>query len=63
VVKRAANKGMQLHFDRELGNDSPIEWTTEIDQRLAGSGYHREVIFFHRASRALVVTDLIENSE
>lgn len=63
VVKRAASKGMQLHFDRELGNDSPIEWATEIDQRLADSGYHREVIFLHRASRTLVLTDLIENFE
>ncbi|NJK52017.1 MAG: DUF4336 domain-containing protein [Leptolyngbyaceae cyanobacterium SU_3_3] len=63
VVKRAASKGMQLHFDRELGNDSPSEWAAEIDQRLADSDYHREVIFFHRASRTLILTDLIENFE
>ncbi|MGF1575295.1 MAG: DUF4336 domain-containing protein [Cyanophyceae cyanobacterium] len=63
VVKRAASKGMQLRFDRELGNDPPIEWAAEIDQRLADSGYHREVIFFHLASRTLVLTDLIENFE
>jgi len=63
VVKRAASKGMQLSFDRELSNDSPIEWAEEIDQRLADSSYHREVIFLHRVSRTLVLTDLIENFE
>lgn len=63
VVDRAASKGVQLSFDRELGNDSPIEWSAEIEQRLADSGYHQEVIFFHRSSRTLVLTDLIENFE
>jgi hypothetical protein len=63
VVERAASKGVQLHYDRELDNAPPIEWRTEIDQRLADSGYHREVIFFHRLSNTLVLTDLIENFE
>jgi hypothetical protein len=63
VVKRAASKGVQLRYNRELDNAPPIEWATEIDQRLADSGYHREVIFFHRLSNTLVLTDLIENFE
>lgn len=28
-----------------------------------GSSVHREAVFFHRASRTLILTDLIENFE
>lgn len=63
VVERAANKGVKLHFDEQLGNESAAGWANEIDQRIADSGFHREVVFFHRASRTLILTDLIENFE
>jgi hypothetical protein len=63
VVARADKYGVQLRIDHELGNDAPPDWETQIDQRLADSGYHREVVFLHRASRTLVLTDLIENFE
>lgn len=63
VVVRAASRGVHLRLDHELSNASPSGWKGEIDQRLADSGYHREVVFFHRASRTLVLTDLIENFE
>lgn len=63
VVKRAASKGIFLHYDHELDDNAPIEWSAQIEQRLANSGYHQEVIFFHRASKTLVLTDLIENFE
>jgi hypothetical protein len=63
VVERAASRGLQLHFDEELG-DAPLPlWSDDLDQRLADSGYHREVVFFHRATRTLILTDLIENFE
>lgn len=63
VVQRAANQGMQLRYDQELSNTPPAVWAEEFDQRLADSGIHRELIFFHRASRSLILTDLIENFE
>ena len=63
VAKRAASRGIHLRLDHELGDAPPEPWSGEIDQRLADSGYHREVVFFHRASKTLVLTDLIENFE
>ena len=63
VVARAASRGVALRLDHELADAAPPAWAGQIDQRLADSGWHREVVFFHRASRTLVLTDLIENFE
>lgn len=63
VVARAASRGVAIGLDHELTDTAPPNWADQIDQRLADSGYHREVVFFHRASRTLVLTDLIENFE
>jgi hypothetical protein len=55
-------KRTDLHFDWLLGNRSPASWEGEIDQvLLRGTRFIWEVAFFHRASRTLVLTDLIEN--
>ena len=63
VQARAASRGVRLHLDQVLGDAAPAEWAGQIDQRMADSGVHREVVFFHRASRTLILTDLIENFE
>jgi hypothetical protein len=63
VVERAASRGIQLHFDEKLSHEPAAQWATEIDQRLADSGIHKEVVFFHRPTRMLILTDLIENFE
>ena len=63
VAARAASRGMPLALDHELGDAAPAAWAGEIDQRLAQSGLHREAVFLHRASRTLVLTDLIMNFE
>lgn len=63
VVDRAASRGVNLAVDTVLADIAPPDWSDQIDQRLADSGYHREVVFFHRASRTLILTDLIENFE
>lgn len=63
VVARAKSRGIALHLDHELADAPPDAWAGQIDQRLADSGYHREVVFHHRASRTLILTDLIENFE
>ena len=62
-VARAQCRGVALRLDAELSNQPPEDWAGQIDQRLADSGYHREVVFFHRDSRSLILTDLIENFE
>ncbi|WP_158968570.1 DUF4336 domain-containing protein [Chachezhania sediminis] len=64
VVERAASRGMTLHVDDILDNSAAPSWSGEIEHLLVeGSAVHREVVFFHRASRSLILTDLIENFE
>lgn len=63
VVERAASRGIKLSFDEKLSNEPAVQWASEMDQRLADSGPHKEVVFFHRAARTLILTDLIENFE
>ena len=51
-----------LKYDGVLGDAAPADWTGEIDQVLVqGTRYMREVAMFHRASRTLILVDLIEN--
>jgi uncharacterized protein DUF4336 len=62
VRERAASRGMALNFDHDLGAGAPPEWRDQIDQMIVpGSRVHREAVFFHRVSRTLILTDLIEN--
>lgn len=64
VRERAASRGVAVRWDRGLGETAPEDWAGEIDQMVVpGSRAHREVVFFHRASRTLILTDLIENFE
>lgn len=49
-------------FDRELLDQAPEDWEMELDQLVfRGSAYIEEVIFFHKSSRTLIMTDLIQN--
>jgi hypothetical protein len=58
VEKRA--KG--LRFDFALGDEAPPLWADELSQvALQGPRVMREVAFLHRASRTLLLVDLIEN--
>lgn len=64
VSARAADRGVRLRADHLLTDDAPDVWADEIDQMIVpGSRLHREAVFFHRASRTLILTDLIENFE
>jgi hypothetical protein len=59
-----ARRRRDLRFDGELNDVAPIEWAGEIDQVVVrGSFAMEEVLFFHRASRTLLVTDLIQKFE
>ena len=59
--EKAGAKG--ISFDRVLTNEAEPEWAGEIDQILVPGGYLTEADFFHRASKTLILTDLIENFE
>jgi len=64
VVKRARKHGIRLRFDEELTQTPPAAWAGQIDQMIVeGSKVHREAVFFHKASKTLILTDLIENFE
>jgi hypothetical protein len=64
VAARAKRHGMDMTFDHDLRQDAPEAWAGEIDQMIVrGSDVHREAVFHHRASRTLILTDLIENFE
>jgi len=64
VAERAASRGMDITFDHDLSDTAPEAWAGQIDQMIVkGSKLHREAVFFHCASRTLILTDLIENFE
>lgn len=64
VRKRAKKHGNAVRFDHDLADTAPDFWAKDITQMLVkGSRVHQEVVFFHRASRTLILTDLIENFE
>jgi hypothetical protein len=64
VAARAASRGVDLRIDREIDDDPPPDWVGQIDQMIVrGSKVHREAVFFHRASKVLILTDLIEKFE
>jgi hypothetical protein len=55
-------KRADLKFHAVLGDDAPPEWAGELAQHLfRGAPYLSEVVFLHRASRTLVLTDLAFN--
>ena len=54
----------EVQFTDDLADTPPEDWASAIDQRIArGSRILEEAIFFHRASKVLILTDLIENFE
>ncbi len=64
VATRAQERGLRLRVDHLLTDEAPAAWSAEFDQMVVpGSRIHREVVFFHRPSRTLILTDLIENFE
>ena len=48
---------------RQLDPARGLPWDTDITTLAVEGGYMTEVVFFHRMSRTLVLTDLIENFE
>lgn len=63
VRQRARARRVDVIFTKDLGASAPEEWSREIDQLLFPGGYFKEFIFFHKASRTLILTDTIINME
>jgi hypothetical protein len=63
VRRRARARHMDIDFTRDLDAGAPQEWRLEIDQLLFPGGYFKEFVFFHKASRTLILTDAIINIE
>jgi len=61
ILKRAA--GHEVPFDRALIESPDSSWNRQIDQILVHGSYMTEAVLFHRRSRTLILTDLIENLE
>ena len=55
-------KRRDVRFHEVLGDEAPAAWAGQIDQLLFRAlPVINEVVFFHRASRTLVVSDLVTN--
>jgi hypothetical protein len=64
VRRRAASQHIEVAFDADLDDAPPPDWAATIDQlRFRGSRALQEIVFLHRASATLILTDLIENFE
>jgi uncharacterized protein DUF4336 len=60
LERRARRK---VRIDHDLGASAPAEWGGTIDQCVVTGRLFTEIDFFHRPSRTLILTDLIENFE
>ena len=60
-LERSAKR--RLPIDQALGEAAPAAWAGEIEQVLVRGDVLTECCFFHRATRTLLLTDLIENFE
>ncbi len=59
-----AAKRPDLRIHATLGDGAPTSWAADLEQMVfRGSVYMDEVVFFHGATRTLVLGDLIENHE
>jgi hypothetical protein len=57
-----AKKRKDISFDAALREQPDTEWSTEIDRTIfCGSPAMEEVVFYHKPSSTLILTDLIEN--
>lgn len=63
IESRIRKHDRSFEFDAALSHDVP-PWLPEVQQfEFAGSWLLREFVFFHRSSRTLILTDLVQNFE
>ena len=63
VRRRALARGIDVQFTRDLGSSAPEDWQDEVDQTAVPGGIFGEIVFFHKRSRTLILTDTILNLE
>ena len=64
VSPRFRERHPRAHADHVLGADDPRAWASEIEVLcFEGSSFLDEVVFFHRRSGTLIVTDLIQRHD
>lgn len=64
AVAGLEKKQTGLRIDEVLGHDAPAAWKGQLDQLLAGGvPAIDEVVFLHRATRTLILTDLCFNMQ
>lgn len=63
VREQARRHGRFTGYNVDLEEDGAYPWSGEMEMLLVHGGYLSEAVFFHLASRTLVMTDLIENYE
>jgi hypothetical protein len=63
VRERARGKGRFADYGAELVADGTYPWSDEIRTLIVPGSYLSEAVFFHIATRTLVLTDLIQNYE
>lgn len=53
-----------VDWDRDLGPEAPPAWAGTLDQAIfGGTDWLPEAMFFHRASKTLILTDIIQNHD
>jgi hypothetical protein len=60
---RARARGIDVEFKMDLGSEAPQQWRDELDQLAITGGIFGEIVFFHKASKTLILTDTIINLE
>lgn len=63
VRQRARARRIDVRFDRDLSENVPEEWRSDLDQTLFPGGYFKEYLFFHHTSKTLILADTIINLE
>ena len=63
VRERAETQGIDVHFDADLTQTAPEAWRDDLGQTVIPGSYLDEIVFFHKASRTLILADGIENFE
>ncbi len=64
VSPKFPDRHPDIRFDHLLGNAAPAEWANMLDQCVfAGHAYLDEVVFLHRPSGTLIVTDIYQRHD
>ncbi len=64
VSPRFSERHPGLHVDHVLASSGAEPWLDEIDQHaFGGSSFFDEVVFLHRRSKTLILTDLVQRHD